>query len=56
MHFQSYSNAMTFALSVDEEVIPDSHELCDDLEESLKLIKDAVIEGGVIKNNSTKWE
>ena len=43
IHFQSYINKMTFILSVDEEIIPDPNQLCDDLEESLKFIKDAVI-------------
>lgn len=40
---------MTIALSVDEEIVPDPHELCDDLEKSLKLIKDAIIARGLIK-------
>ena len=36
--FQSYINKMIFVLSVDEEIIPDPHQLCDDLEESLKFM------------------
>ncbi|KAF6173052.1 hypothetical protein GIB67_006428 [Kingdonia uniflora] len=43
LHFQSYANKMTISLGVDEATIPDPHRLCDDLEESLKLIKEAVI-------------
>ena len=39
---------MTIILSVDESVIPDPHQLCDDIVESLKHIKD-VIEEGLIK-------
>ncbi|XP_061356172.1 wax ester synthase/diacylglycerol acyltransferase 11 isoform X2 [Gastrolobium bilobum] len=42
IHFQSYANKMTISLSVDPSVIPDPYLLCDDLEESLKLILDAV--------------
>lgn len=42
MHFQSYANKMTISVSVDPSVIPDPYILCDDLEESLKLIVDAV--------------
>ena len=45
---------MTIALSVDEEIVPDSQESFDDLEESLKLIEDAAIARGLIENNSTK--
>ncbi|KAG7973721.1 hypothetical protein I3843_06G010700 [Carya illinoinensis] len=48
-HFQSYMNKMTLALSVDPSVIPDPHLLSDDLEESLKLIRDAVVKKGLIK-------
>ncbi|XP_060218397.1 wax ester synthase/diacylglycerol acyltransferase 11-like [Lycium barbarum] len=44
INFTSYVNKMTMVLSVDESVIPDSHQLLDDLEQSLKLIKDAVVE------------
>ncbi|XP_004228362.1 wax ester synthase/diacylglycerol acyltransferase 11-like [Solanum lycopersicum] len=44
---QSYVNKMTIVLSVDESVIPDPHQLLDDLVLSLKLIKDAVVERGL---------
>ncbi|KAM3681970.1 hypothetical protein ACB098_12G037100 [Castanea mollissima] len=43
IHFQSYVNKMTIALAVDPNVIPDPYQLCDDLEESLKLIHDAIL-------------
>ena len=52
--FQSYINKMTFVLSVDEEIIPDPQRLCDDLEESLKFIKDVVITRGFVHKNSIK--
>ncbi|KAK3404010.1 hypothetical protein EUGRSUZ_K00371 [Eucalyptus grandis] len=44
IHFQSYVNKMTIAVAVDPDVIPDPHQLCDDIEESLKTIKAAVSE------------
>ncbi|KAH0729518.1 hypothetical protein KY290_000640 [Solanum tuberosum] len=44
---QSYIDKMTIVLSVDESVIPDPYQLLDDLEQSLKLIKDAVVERGI---------
>ncbi|KAJ8529291.1 hypothetical protein K7X08_036126 [Anisodus acutangulus] len=47
INFQSYVNKMTMVLSVDESVIPDPHQLLYDLEQSLKLIKDAVVERGL---------
>ncbi|XP_025606377.1 wax ester synthase/diacylglycerol acyltransferase 11 isoform X2 [Arachis hypogaea] len=40
MHFQSYANKMIISLSVDPSVIPDPYLLCDDFEESLKLMRD----------------
>ncbi|KAJ7962577.1 O-acyltransferase WSD1-like [Quillaja saponaria] len=49
--FQSYINKMTIVLSVDEGTIPDPHRLCDDIVESLKLVKDAVVERGLVKEN-----
>ncbi|KAJ6873022.1 hypothetical protein NC651_032000 [Populus alba x Populus x berolinensis] len=42
---------MAIVLSVDEGTIPDPHQLCDDIVESLKLIKDAVPSTGLIKDN-----
>ena len=43
IHVISYTDKITFVLSVDEDTIPDPHRLCDDLEESLKLIKAAAV-------------
>ncbi|CAL9008861.1 unnamed protein product, partial [Prunus brigantina] len=43
MHFQSYVDKMTICLAVDPDAIPDPNKLLDDLEESLKLIRDAVV-------------
>lgn len=36
-------NKMSIVLAVDPNVIPDPRLLCDDLEESLKIFKDAVV-------------
>lgn len=49
INFQSYVNRMTIVLSVDERVYPDPYKLCDDIAESLKQVKDAVIEKGLVK-------
>ncbi|KDP45602.1 hypothetical protein JCGZ_17209 [Jatropha curcas] len=43
VNFQSYFNKMAIVLSVDENAIPNPHQLCTDFEESLKLIKDAAM-------------
>ncbi|KAJ6376098.1 hypothetical protein OIU77_000967 [Salix suchowensis] len=43
IHFQSYGSKMTIVVAVDPDVIPDPHELCDDLEKSLEIIKDGVL-------------
>lgn len=48
INFQSYVNKMTIVLSVDEDVIPDAHQLCDDIVHSLSLVKDALIHKGLI--------
>ncbi|KAF1002873.1 hypothetical protein AG4045_006639 [Apium graveolens] len=43
IHVISYTDKITFVISTDEDTIPDPYSLCDDLEESLKLIKAAVV-------------
>ncbi|KAJ4827847.1 hypothetical protein Tsubulata_012993, partial [Turnera subulata] len=50
INFQSYDNKMTIVLSVDEGTIPDPHQLCDDIVESLTTIKDAVVSRGLANN------
>jgi hypothetical protein len=52
INVQSYVNKMAIVLSVDERTIPDPHQLCDDIEESLKLLKEAVIASGLIKDDA----
>ena len=39
IHVVTYMDKLTFVLSADEETIRNPHELCDDLEESLRIIK-----------------
>ncbi|KAF3439864.1 hypothetical protein FNV43_RR18142 [Rhamnella rubrinervis] len=51
INFQSYRNKMTIVLSVDEDVIPDAHQLCDDIVHSLHLIKNALIHKGLVAIN-----
>ncbi|KAI3681864.1 hypothetical protein L6452_36669 [Arctium lappa] len=52
VRIRSYVNKMTIVLSVDESTIPDPHKLLDDLEDSLKLIKEAVYAKGLVKEES----
>lgn len=47
INFQSYIDKMTIVLSVDEGTIPNPHQLCDDIVESLQVIKDAVLTRGL---------
>ncbi|XP_050236442.1 wax ester synthase/diacylglycerol acyltransferase 11-like isoform X2 [Mercurialis annua] len=46
IHYQSYFNKMTIVVAVDPDVIPNPHKLCDHLEESLNIIKNAVLDKG----------
>ncbi|XP_019104053.2 wax ester synthase/diacylglycerol acyltransferase 5 isoform X1 [Beta vulgaris subsp. vulgaris] len=41
VHFQSYMDQMTLVLAVDQNVIPEPHRLCDDIEEFLAFAKEA---------------
>ena len=43
IHVVSYAKKIIFIISADEGTIPDPHQLSVDLEESLKLIKAAVL-------------
>ncbi|CAN4085737.1 unnamed protein product [Withania somnifera] len=47
IHFQSYYNKMTISISVDPQVIPDPYQLCDDLQHSLQMFKEAVTKQGL---------
>ncbi|XP_010445768.1 PREDICTED: O-acyltransferase WSD1-like [Camelina sativa] len=47
IHFQSYANKVIISVTADPTVIPDPHKMCDDLVESLKIIKSAVLERGL---------
>ncbi|VVB15814.1 unnamed protein product [Arabis nemorensis] len=47
LHFQSYVNKIIISVTADPTVIPDPHKMCDDLVESLKLIKSSVLERGL---------
>ncbi|KAI3711729.1 hypothetical protein L1987_70272 [Smallanthus sonchifolius] len=54
VHIVSYIDKLTFVISADEETIPDPHRLCDDLEESLHLIKASALAKGITKNKLMK--
>ncbi|KAJ8751949.1 hypothetical protein K2173_000695 [Erythroxylum novogranatense] len=43
IHFQSYCEKMIIVLAVDPEVIPDAHILLDDLQDSLGIIRNAIV-------------
>ncbi|XP_057997539.1 wax ester synthase/diacylglycerol acyltransferase 8-like isoform X2 [Hevea brasiliensis] len=43
IHVVSYASKMKITLSVDKNIIPDPYQLCDDLQNSLDLMKNAVI-------------
>uniref|UniRef100_A0A7N0UK43 Diacylglycerol O-acyltransferase n=1 Tax=Kalanchoe fedtschenkoi TaxID=63787 RepID=A0A7N0UK43_KALFE len=43
IHVMSYAENLNFILSTDDDVISNSHELCNDLEQSLEVIKVAAI-------------
>lgn len=46
IHVVSYADKMSIVLSVDDTVIPDHQNLCDDFEEALKLMKSAATAKG----------
>ncbi|CAL9236726.1 unnamed protein product [Arabidopsis halleri] len=46
IHIVSYVDKIIISLAVDATVIPDPHQLCDDMVESLNLIKSAALERG----------
>ncbi|MFS7981915.1 putative O-acyltransferase WSD1 [Helianthus anomalus] len=50
IHILTYMDKMMFVISADEETIPDPHRLCDDLEESLHLIKKTALLRENMKN------
>ncbi|KAJ0885441.1 putative transferase [Helianthus annuus] len=50
IHILTYMDKMMFVISADEETIPDPHRLCDDLEESLNLIKTTALLRENMKN------
>ncbi|XP_076898697.1 wax ester synthase/diacylglycerol acyltransferase 5-like [Bidens hawaiensis] len=54
INFQSYVNKKTIVLSVDENTIPDPQKLLDDIEASLKLIKEAVYSKGLVEEGISK--
>ncbi|KAL5804998.1 hypothetical protein ACOSQ3_031798 [Xanthoceras sorbifolium] len=46
IHFLSYVDKMSIVLGVDRHVIPNPYQLCDDIQHSLQIIKDAVLRVG----------
>ncbi|GFP81103.1 o-acyltransferase wsd1 [Phtheirospermum japonicum] len=48
VHFQSYADKFIISIAADEKLIPNPHQLCDDMVKSLKDIKDALLERGIV--------
>ncbi|WZY74775.1 hypothetical protein YC2023_021159 [Brassica napus] len=48
VHYMSYAGKMIISMAVDPTVIPDPHKICDDMEESLKDMKAALSERGLL--------
>ncbi|XP_044464005.1 wax ester synthase/diacylglycerol acyltransferase 11-like [Mangifera indica] len=46
IHFQSYVNKMSVVIAADPDVIPHPHQICEDVDESLQIIKKAALDAG----------
>ncbi|KAL3653625.1 hypothetical protein CASFOL_003306 [Castilleja foliolosa] len=53
VHYQSYADRLVIAIGADEELIPNPHQLCDDMVTSFENIKDAVIKKGFVKGSKS---
>lgn len=51
IHYQSYGEKLVIAMCADEKLIPDPHQLSDDLVKSLQSIKEAVIKRGLVQDH-----
>ncbi|KAK8542436.1 hypothetical protein V6N12_015033 [Hibiscus sabdariffa] len=51
IHIISYEKKISVVLSVDDNIIPDPYNLCDDIEETLKLIKNTTVSLRGLMNN-----
>ncbi|KAL9163134.1 hypothetical protein ABFS82_06G021500 [Erythranthe guttata] len=49
IHYQSYGDKLIIAMGADEKLIPNPHQLCDDLAISLLNMKQAVIKKGLVQ-------
>ncbi|EPS69837.1 hypothetical protein M569_04927, partial [Genlisea aurea] len=47
IHYHSYGKKLVISLSVNEEVIPDPHELCDYIQKALESAKESVVKSGL---------
>lgn len=50
IHLQSYADKMAISIAVDPTIIPDPHKLCDEIEESFKSMKIALVEKGLLND------
>ncbi|KAI3458012.1 hypothetical protein Pfo_014675 [Paulownia fortunei] len=51
IHFQSYADKFIISVAADEKLIPNPHQLCDDMQKSLEDIKDTVIKRGLVNGS-----
>ncbi|KAL6541509.1 hypothetical protein OROGR_010995 [Orobanche gracilis] len=51
IHYQSYADKLVIVMSADEKLIPNPHQLCDDLVKSFENIKEAVIKKANVKGS-----
>ncbi|XP_012842408.1 PREDICTED: O-acyltransferase WSD1-like [Erythranthe guttata] len=52
INYQSYGNKLVIAVAADEKLIPNPHQICDDLHNSLQVFKEAVIKKGLVQDAS----
>ncbi|CAN8302060.1 unnamed protein product [Cochlearia groenlandica] len=48
IHFLSYAKKMVISIAVDPKIVTDPHKLFDDMEESMKAMKDTLLERGLL--------
>ncbi|KAL8049464.1 hypothetical protein ABFX02_06G022100 [Erythranthe guttata] len=52
IHYKSYAKKLIISIAADEELVPNPHQLCDELQNSLLNFKEAVIKKGLVKDAS----
>ncbi|KAL7146152.1 hypothetical protein ABFS83_06G021900 [Erythranthe nasuta] len=52
IHYKSYAKKLIISIGADEELVPNPHQLCDELQNSLLIFKETVIKKGLVKDAS----